>query len=66
VSGQARYAPGDVSVVIVRREHQTEGIENVSSCLLARAALAERTRDLHYARDDPTVFVRLVVRDRQP
>jgi hypothetical protein len=59
-------ARGNVRVVIVRGEHQAEGVENVLTRLLGCSPLADGAWNLDHARDDPPVFVGLVVGDRQP
>lgn len=51
---------------LVEHQHQSQRVDNVSPRLQARAALADRARNTFDACDDPPVFVRLAVRDRQP
>src|SRR5947207_11554083 len=55
---------GAARIVVVRREHELERVDDVFARLLPCAALTDRARDFDDARDDPTVLVRLVVLDR--
>lgn len=49
---------------IVRREHQSERIDDVLARLTARPTLTDRAGHLDDASDDPAVLVRLIVGDR--
>ena len=59
------FARASSTELVIGREHSTQRVEHVLSCLLARAALTERSRDLQHARNDPAVLVWLVEGDRE-
>jgi hypothetical protein len=56
----ARVSPGEL---IVRCEHSAQRIEHILSRLHSRTALAERSRNLQYTCDNPTLLVGLVEGD---
>jgi hypothetical protein len=61
-----RLAAGDARILLAGHEDEAKCVDHILARFFARPALADGARNTVDARDDPPVFIGLVVRDRQP